>query len=65
MRAESIDKEHVYSVNFVWLCWLCGFLEESRRYEADGNTVYLLRHQDGGRGEVGVECVLWMDGEEI
>lgn len=51
MRAESIDKERVYSVNFVWLCWWpCGFLEESRRHEEDGNPVHLLRYQDGGRG---------------
>lgn len=65
MRAESIDKERVYSVNFVWLCWWpCGFLEESRRHEEDGNPVHLLRYQDGGRGG-GVECVWWMNGEEI
>lgn len=64
MRAESIDKERVYSVNFVWLCWWpCGFLEESRRHEEDGNPVHLLRYQDGGRG--GRVCLVDELGRDI
>lgn len=31
----------------------------------DGNYEHLLRHQDGGRGVVSVECVWWTNGEEI
>lgn len=61
VRSENIDKEHMYSVNFVWLCWWpCGFLEESRRTKRI-EILYIFFDIK----MVGVECVWWMNGEEI